>query len=45
MLVSSPSVLACSEAIDSDSVEVDACACCGDYARDIFSYLKEAEVS
>jgi cyclin A len=44
MLVSSPSGLACSETIDTDLVEDDACACCGDYARDIFSYLKEAEV-
>ena len=44
MLVSSPSVLACSETIDSDLVENEACACCGDYAKDIFSYLKEAEV-
>ena len=42
MLISSPSVLACSETIDTDHVEHD--VCCSDYARDIFSYLKEAEV-
>ena len=44
MLISSPSTLACSETIDTDHVELDACVCCSHYVRDIFSYLKEAEV-
>lgn len=44
MLVSSPSILACSETINIDHVEDDAHACCAEYVRDIFTYLKEAEV-
>ena len=48
MLLSSPdplnSSLMCTEIIDIDLLEDDNCAIFGEYARDIFSYLKEAEV-
>ena len=48
MLLSSPdplnSSLMCTEIIDIDLLEDDNCAICGEYTRDIFSYLKEAEV-
>lgn len=48
MLLSPPdplnSSLMCTEIIDIDLLEDDNCAICGEYARDIFSYLREAEV-
>ena len=41
----SPSSLTCPETIDVDQVEDDPQACCADYTKDIFTYLREAEVS
>lgn len=45
MVLSSPGGLACSELLDIDQVEDEECASCRDYAKDIFTYLMEAEVS
>lgn len=36
--------LMCMEVIDIDLLEDNNCAVCGEYANDIFVYLKEAEV-
>lgn len=50
MMLSSPnplassSTLVCTEVIDIDLLEDNNCAVCGEYAGDIFAYLKEAEV-
>lgn len=49
MLLSSPgpldnTSLMCTEVIDIDLLEDNNCAVCGEYARDIFAYLREAEV-
>ena len=50
MMLSSPDPLAassslmCTEVIDIDLLEDNNCAVCGEYAGDIFAYLKEAEV-
>ena len=45
MLLSTPeSSLMCTEVVDIDQVEEDDNGCCGDYAKEIFSYLREAEV-
>ena len=44
MLLSSPPTLTCSETIDIEDIEEDGYACCAEYCRDIFTYLKEAEV-
>lgn len=48
MLFSSPDMmntsLMCTEVIDIDVLENNCCAACGEYAKDIFSYLRESEV-
>ena len=48
MLFSSPDMintsLMCTEVIDIDVLEDNCCAACGEYAKDIFSYLRESEV-
>ena len=48
MMLSSPDArntsLMCTEVIDIDLLENNNCAVCGDYAKDIFTYLREAEV-
>ncbi len=36
--------LMCTEVVDIDQLEETSCTGCGEYARDIFAYLREAEV-
>lgn len=51
MLITTPdtnafdSHLECKEIIDIDLLDDPNCAVSGDYTKDIFAYLKEAEVS
>ena len=42
MLLSSPSLLTCCETIN--QAGEDSQTCCSDYSRDVFAYLREAEV-